>query len=126
MGLDHLFGALSSIDPQQYEAARMDGANRWEQIRHVTLPGIAPVVTIMFLLTLGSMMSIGYEKILLLYTGPTYETADVISTFAYRRGLLGNDFSYATAVELFQAVISLCLITAANQVSRKVSETSLW
>ncbi|WP_240416372.1 ABC transporter permease [Paenibacillus periandrae] len=118
--------ALSSIDPQQYEAARMDGANRWEQIRHVTLPGIAPVVTIMFLLTLGNMMSIGYEKILLLYTGPTYETADVISTFAYRRGLLGNDFSYATAVELFQAVISLCLITAANQVSRKVSETSLW
>lgn len=118
--------ALSSVDPQQYEAARLDGANRWQQMLHVTLPGIAPVITIMFLLNLGNIMSIGYEKILLLYTGPTYETADVISTFVYRRGLLGNDFSYATAVEFFQSVIALLFVVTANRVSKKVSETSLW
>jgi putative aldouronate transport system permease protein len=118
--------ALTSVDPQLYEASTIDGANRLQQIRHITLPGIAPVITVMFLLNLGNVMSIGYEKILLLYTGPTYETADVISTYVYRRGLLGNDFSYATAVELFQSVIALCFIVLANRFARKVSETSLW
>lgn len=118
--------ALTAIDPQLYEAATMDGANRWKQIFHVTIPGIAPVITIMFLLNLGNIMSIGYEKILLLYTGPTYETADVISTFVYRRGLLGSDFSFATAVEFFQSIIVLCFVVTANYISRKVSETSLW
>jgi putative aldouronate transport system permease protein len=81
---------------------------------------------IMLLLNIGDMMSIGYEKILLLYTGATYETADVISTFVYRRGILGNDFSFATAVELFQSVIALSFIVVANRVARKVSDTSLW
>lgn len=118
--------ALTAIDPQLYEAATIDGANRWKQIFHVTIPGIAPVITIMFLLNLGNIMSIGYEKILLLYTGPTYETADVISTFVYRRGLLGSDFSFATAVEFFQSIIVLCFVVTANYISRKVSETSLW
>ncbi|TDF99871.1 sugar ABC transporter permease [Paenibacillus piri] len=118
--------ALTTIDPQLYEAATMDGANRWKQMLHVTLPGIAPVITIMFLLNLGNIMSIGFEKILLLYTGPTYETADVISTFVYRRGLVGSDFSFATAVELFQSVIVLLFVGSANWISRKVSQTSLW
>ena len=118
--------ALASVDPQQYEAAKIDGANRWQQMVNITLPGIAPGVTIMFWLNIGNLMSIGYEKILLLYTGPTYETADVISTYVYRRGLLGSDFSYATAVELFQSVIALGMIVLANWVSRRVSETSLW
>ncbi|MCU6790595.1 MULTISPECIES: sugar ABC transporter permease [Paenibacillus] len=118
--------ALTAVDPQLYEAATMDGASRIQQIRHITLPGIASVITVMFLLNLGNVMSIGYEKILLLYTGPTYETADVISTYVYRRGLLGNDFSYATAVELFQSVIALCFVVLANRFARKVSETSLW
>ncbi|WP_261381251.1 ABC transporter permease [Paenibacillus cremeus] len=118
--------ALTSIDPQLYEAARMDGANRWKQMFHVTIPGLAPVITIMFLLNLGNIMTIGYEKILLLYTGPTYETADVISTFVYRRGLVGSDFSFATAVELFQSIIILCFVSIANYIARKTSETSLW
>ncbi|MGG1515946.1 ABC transporter permease subunit [Paenibacillus oryzisoli] len=118
--------ALTSVDPQQYEAAKMDGANRWQQIWNITIPGIIPVVTIMFLLSLGNIMTIGFEKILLLYTGPTYETADVISTYVYRRGLLSSDFSYGTAVELFQSVIALVFITSANKISRKVGETSLW
>jgi len=118
--------ALASVDPQLYEASKLDGANRMQQIRHVTLPGIAPVITIMFLLNLGNIMSIGYEKILLLYSGPTYETADVISTYVYRRGLLGNDFSYATSVEVFQSVIALLFVVGANKVAKKVGETSLW
>lgn len=118
--------ALTAIDPQQYEAAMIDGANRWQRIRHVTLPGILPVITIMFLLNIGNIMSIGFEKILLLYTGATYETADVISTFVYRRGLLGNDFSFATAIELGQSVINLVLIVSANWIVRKTNGTSLW
>ncbi|MEF2246589.1 MULTISPECIES: ABC transporter permease [unclassified Paenibacillus] len=118
--------ALASVDPQLYEASKLDGANRMQQIRYVTLPGIAPVITIMFLLNLGNIMSIGYEKILLLYSGPTYETADVISTYVYRRGLLGNDFSYATSVEVFQSIIALLFVVGANKVAKKVSETSLW
>jgi putative aldouronate transport system permease protein len=118
--------ALTAVDPQLYESATIDGANRWKQAIHITLPGIAPVVTVMFLLTLGNIMTIGYEKILLLYTGPTYETADVITTFVYRRGLLGSDFSFATAVGLFQSVIALAFIVMANQIARKISSTSLW
>lgn len=118
--------ALTSLDPQLYEAATMDGANRWHQMLNITLPGIAPVITIMFLLTLGNIMSVGFEKILLLYTGPTYETADVISTYVYRRGLINSDFSYATAVGLFQSIIALGFVSAANYISRKLSSTSLW
>lgn len=118
--------ALSGLDPHLYEAARMDGANRWKQAWHVTLPGIMPVISILFLLTLGDIMSVGFEKVLLLYNGSTYETADVISTYVYRRGLVGADFSYGTAVGLFQSVIALVLIYAANKGARKVGATSLW
>lgn len=118
--------ALSGVDPHLYEAARMDGANRLKQAIHVTLPGISSVITILFLLTLGDLMSIGFEKILLLYTGPTYETADVISTFVYRRGLLGADFSFGAAVGFFQSVISFVLIVCANYAARKLNATSLW
>lgn len=118
--------ALSGVDPHLYEAAKMDGANRLKQVIHVTLPGISSVITILFLLTLGDLMSIGFEKILLLYTGPTYETADVISTFVYRRGLLGADFSFGAAVGLFQSVISFVLIVCANYAARKLNATSLW
>lgn len=118
--------ALSGVDEEQYDAAKIDGANRWKQLLHVTLPGIAPTISIMLILNIGRLMSIGYEKIILLYNGSTYETADVISTYVYRRGLLGSDFSYGTAVELFQAVIGLVLLVTANRVSRKISETGLW
>jgi putative aldouronate transport system permease protein len=118
--------ALSSIDPQLYEAAIIDGASRFRQIRYITLPGIAPTVTIMFLLTLGRIMVVGFEKILLLYTGATYETADVLQTYIYRRGLEGADFSFATAVGLFQALVGLLFVVTANMISRRVGETSLW
>ncbi|WP_223869306.1 ABC transporter permease [Paenibacillus sabuli] len=118
--------AIAGIDPTLYEAARIDGANRFQQVRHITLVGMIPVIVILFILNLGNMMEIGYQKIILLYNPMIYETADVINTFVYRRGVLGADFSFATAVGLFQSAIGLVLVIAANRIARKVSDTSLW
>lgn len=118
--------ALTGIDPQLYEAATIDGANRWQKMVHVTLPGIAPTITILFILQLGRVMDVGYQKIILLYNGATYETADVISTYVYRRGLIDSDFSYATAVGLFSSLIGFLFVYTANRISRRVGETSLW
>jgi putative aldouronate transport system permease protein len=118
--------ALSTIDEEMYEAAVIDGANRWHKIWHITLPSLAPTISIMLIMNLGRLMNVGYEKIMLLYNGSTYETADIVSTYVYRRGILGNDFSYATAVGLVQAIISVILIVSSNKVSKKISETSLW
>ena len=118
--------ALTGINIQLYEAAVIDGANRWQGLIYVTLPGIAPTVTIMFLLGMGQVLTVGYQKILLLYTGATYETADVLGTYIYRRGLLGADFSYAAAMGLIQSVVGLVFVVASNSVAKRVSETSLW
>nr|WP_240941180.1 ABC transporter permease subunit [Paenibacillus sp. HB172176] len=118
--------AISGIDPVLYEAAKMDGANRFQQIRHVTFVGMVPVIVILFVLNLGNMLEIGYQKIILLYNPMVYETADVINTFVYRRGVLGADFSFATAVGLFQSAVGFVLVIAANRLARKYSETSLW
>lgn len=118
--------ALTNVNPELYEAANMDGANRWDKTVHVTIPGITPVIIILLLFNIGSILTVSFEKILLLYNGSTYETADVIATYVYRRGLLGADFSYATAVGLFNSVVALCFLVTANRISRKVSETSLW
>jgi len=118
--------ALTAIDPGLYEAATIDGAGRWRKILHITLPGISPVLTIMLLLQVGHMLSVGFEKILLLYSGPVYETADVIQTYVYRRGLIDADLSFASAVGIFQSVISLFLIVSANQMSKKINGTRLF
>lgn len=118
--------ALSGIDQQLYEAASLDGASRWQQTIHVTIPGIMPTVIIMLVLNIGSLMSVGYEKVILLYNPLTYETADVISSYVYRMGLINNDFGLATAVGLFNSVINFILIYIANTLSRKVTEISLW
>lgn len=128
MGWDAIIyiAALTAIDPQLYEAARIEGANRFQQTTHVTLPCIAPTITIMMILRVGNLMNLGYEKILLLYSGATYETADVISTYVYRRGLLTADFSYGTAIGLFQTVIALILVLSTNWLGKKISDTSLW
>ena len=120
------FAAISGVDPQQYEAAIIDGAGRFKQAIHVTLPAIIPTITIMLIMAVGGMMSVGYEKIILLYNGATYETADVISTYVYRRGIEGGSYSYSTAVGLFQSVIGLLFIWGANKFSATVSENSLW
>ncbi|WCF09866.1 ABC transporter permease subunit [Paenibacillus thiaminolyticus] len=118
--------AIAGIDPTLYEAAKMDGANRFQQIRHITLVGMLPVMIVLFVLTLGHFMETGFQKILLLYNSMNYETSDVINTFVYRRGILDADFSFATAVGLFQSVIGLILVVTANRIVRKYSETSLW
>jgi putative aldouronate transport system permease protein len=118
--------ALTNIDLQLYEAAAIDGAGRWRQLIHVTMPGIAPTITILFILRLGRIMEVGYQKIILLYNGATYETADVISTYVYRRGLINSDFAYATAVGLFTSLIGLVFVYTANRIARAVGETSLW
>jgi putative aldouronate transport system permease protein len=118
--------ALSGIDQELYEAAYVDGAGHLRQMWNITLPGIAPTITIMFLLKIGHMLDVGYESIILMYNSRIYETADVISTYVYRRGLIDADYSFATAVGLFQSVIGLILIILSNKLSRKLSETSLW
>ncbi|MFC6232230.1 ABC transporter permease [Paenibacillus allorhizosphaerae] len=118
--------ALMSIDQEQYEAARMDGASRWKQIVHITLPGILPTIAIMFILRMGNLLNVGFEKIILLYNPGTYDTADVINSFVYRKGLLEFGWSYSTAVGIFNSVINLLLLILANRISRKVSESSLW
>lgn len=120
------FAALSSIDTALYEAASIDGANRFRKILHVSLPGIMPTIIIMLILRLGSMMTEGFESIILLYSPIIYETADVISSYVYRRGLERFDYSYAAAVGLFNSSINLVFLLTANTISRKVNETSIW
>jgi putative aldouronate transport system permease protein len=118
--------ALAAVDPQQYEAARMDGANRWQQTINVTLPGIAPAIVVILILNIGQVLEIGFEKVFLLITPVVYSTADIISTYVYRVGLGNARYSYATAIDLFTGVISFIFILSANWISRKVSENSLW
>ncbi|WP_042405993.1 ABC transporter permease [Streptacidiphilus carbonis] len=118
--------ALTSIDQDLYEAARIDGANRWQQTWHVTLPGIRPTMITLLILNIGTFMSIGFEKIMLLYNPLTYSTADVVSTYLYRMGVVSNNFSYAAAIGLFESLIGLVLIVSANKISRRTLGTSLW
>ncbi len=118
--------ALSAINPELYEAAVVDGAGRWRQTWSITLPGIAPTIIIMLILRMGRMMNIDLEKVLLLYNPQTYETADVISTFVYRKGLLEKSFSYSTAVDLLNSVINFAMLMLFNRLSRRITRTSLW
>ncbi len=111
--------ALGSIDPELYEAARIDGANRWKQTIHVTLPGILPTIILLLILRIGSMMNVGHEKIILLYNDYTMETADVISSYVYRRGMIKGDYSFSAAVGLFNSVINFAMVVIANRISNK-------
>ncbi|MCL2059858.1 MAG: ABC transporter permease subunit [Oscillospiraceae bacterium] len=118
--------SLGAVDPQLLDAAAIDGCNRFRRIWHVTLPGIAPTIIIMLILRMGSMMSVGFEKIILLYNPAIYETSDVISSFVYRYGLLEGNFSYSAAVGLFNSVVNFTMLIIVNYVSKRVSEVSLW
>ena len=118
--------ALSNVDQELYDAASIDGANRWKQTIHVTIPSIMPTIIIMLLLRLGGVMSVGYEKIILLYNEGIYETSDVISTYVYRKGLQDFQYSFSAAVNLFNTVINFMLIMIFNKISKKVSDISLW
>lgn len=118
--------SIANIDPTLYEAAKIDGANRWRQTFHITIPGIMPTIVIMLILNMGNMLSVGSDKVLLLYNPLTYETADVISTYVYRKGILEASYSFTAAVGLFNSVISFILIVSANAISKRVSENKLW
>ncbi|QSB16521.1 sugar ABC transporter permease [Natronosporangium hydrolyticum] len=118
--------ALTTIDPNLYEAARIDGANRWKQTWHVTLPGIRPTIVTLLVLNTGTFMAVGFEKILLIYNPLTYETADVIATYVYRVGVQSGFFSYAAAIGMFEALIGLILVFSVNAIARRTVGTSLW
>ena len=120
--------AIAGINPSLYEAAAVDGANHFQRVWHVTIPCILPTITTLLILDIGGLIGSGasFEKIFLLYNPMTYEKADVISTFVYRLGLGSGNYSYATAVNLFESVLNLTLLTFANKLSRKLSGSSLW
>ncbi|MBO5384262.1 MAG: sugar ABC transporter permease [Ruminococcus sp.] len=119
--------ALTGVDQQLYEAATIDGAGKFKQVIHVTIPGIASTVIVMLIMKIGKVLSVGHEKIILLYSPATYETADIISSFVYRRGLGENmQYSYSAAVGLFQSVVNLILILTANKLSKKFTDMGLF
>ncbi len=118
--------AISGIDMELYEAAILDGCGKMKQIWYITLPCILPTIVIMLILQVGSIMSVGWEKVFLLYNPLTYDTADVISTYVYRKGIQDMDYSYSTAVGLFNSVINFIMIIVANAGSRKLAKNSLW
>lgn len=120
------FAAISGIDQSLYEAAEIDGAGRFKKILHVTIPGIAPTIVILLIMRIGNMMTLGWDKILLLYNPMIYEKADVISTYVYRIGLTNFEYSFATAVGFFNSSINFILLLLANGISRKINDSSLW
>ena len=118
--------AMSSIDPGLYEAADIDGAGRFRKMWHITLPQIGPTIIILFIFAVGGLMASGHEKIILLYNPLTYETADVIASYIYRRGLQEASYSFATAVGLISSVVNFLLLWTTNKISRKYSEISIF
>jgi putative aldouronate transport system permease protein len=118
--------ALSNVDPTLYDVASIDGANRWQKIRNISLPSIMPTTIILFILAVGGILSSDFTKVLLLYNPATYETADVIGTYVYREALQGGRFEYGAAVGLMLSVVSFIFVFITNGISRKISESSLW
>ncbi len=118
--------ALTAIHPELYEAAEIDGAGRFGKLIYVTLPGILPAIFIIGILNIGKVLEIGFEKVFLLYNPVTYETADIISTYVYRVGLVQGNYSYATAIGLFLGVVSFIFLFTANYLARKAGQESLW
>ncbi len=118
--------ALSQVDMQLYDSATVDGASRLRMIRHIALPTIAPTIVILLVLRMGTLFASGFEKVLLMYNPVTYEVADIIATYVYRRGLQHAEYSYGAAVGLFNSLINLTFLVTANWLARRVSEYSLW
>lgn len=118
--------ALAGIDQEQYEAAKVDGAGRIRQMIHITLPGLLPTASMLLILNLGKVLTVGSDKILLLYQPLTYDVADVISTYVHRRGLLEGNYSYSTAVNLFNQLVNIVFLTASNKISKKLGQSGLF
>ncbi|ASJ74041.1 ABC transporter permease [Granulosicoccus antarcticus] len=118
--------AIAGVSPSLYESAVVDGANRWQMMWKITLPCILPTIVIMLIIRIGNLLEVGFELIILLYQPATFQTADVINTFIYRQGLVGNQYDVAAAAGLFNAVVAFVLVMAANTISRRLTRTSLW
>ena len=118
--------ALSGVDPQLYESAAIDGTNRWQNVIHITIPALVPVITILFLLSVGNILEFGFDPIFNLYNSNVYEVIDVFETLVYRSGIEGARYSYATAVQLFQNAVGLVVLVGANQIVRRYSEYGVW
>ncbi len=118
--------AIAGISQELYEAAKIDGASRWKETLHITIPGIMETIIILLILRVGKLMSLGYEKVLLLYNETTYKTADIISTYVYRRGIQNAEYSFASAVDLFNSVINMALLLIVNAISKRVQGSSLF
>ena len=118
--------ALTTINPELYESATVDGASRLQRMWHIDLPGILPTIMILLILRMGSILAVGFERIILMYHPGLYEVADVIQTYVYRRGVLQADVSFATAVGLFNSAINVVFLVVFNRVSRRITEISLW
>ena len=118
--------ALTAIDPALHEAARVDGANKWQRIRHIDIPGIMPVITILFILAIGNLFNLGFEKVLIMQTDLNLPTSEVIQTYVYKAGLQQAQFSYSAAIGLFNSLINLALLMTFNWVARRAGQSSLW
>lgn len=120
------YAAIMGISPTLYEAMKVDGANKLQELRYVTVPGMAPTLIIMIIMRIGNMLSLGYERVLLLYNANIYSTADVLSTFEQRIGILQGNFGTGASISLFNSLIAFALVIGANTISRNISDTSLW
>lgn len=118
--------AICGIDMNLYEACKIDGGGKWRQLLYITLPSIMPTIIILFIMRMGAVLSVGSEKVILLYNSATYESADVISSYVYRKGLQEQNWGYGTAVGLVNSVINVAFLVAANTISNKTTEMSLW
>lgn len=118
--------ALAAVDPAQHEAAMIDGASKFQRIIHINIPAIMPTIIILFILNVGSVMAIGFEKVFLMQNDLNMSASDVISTFVYRSGILEAQYSFSAAVGLFNSIINFILLIMVNRIAKKVSDTSLW
>lgn len=120
------FAALSGVDPQLYEAAEIDGARKWKQLLHITLPSITPTIVVMLILSCNNIVNAGFDQIFMLYTATVYSVADIIDTYVYRIGIQRADYSFSTAAGLFKSVIALVMILIVNTVAKKTGNEGIW
>ena len=118
--------SISSIDPQLYEAAMVDGAGKWRQAIHITIPSIAPTIVIMLIINVGGLMNAGFEQVLLLYSPSVYSVGDIIDTYVYREGLINLNYSYTTAVSMFKSVVAMVLMLGTNFIAKSLGQEGIW
>ncbi|WP_314586749.1 ABC transporter permease subunit [Paenibacillus terrigena] len=118
--------AITGIDAEMYEAAKMDGCSKFKQVIHITLPSLRPTIITLLILSIGGIVSVGFDKILLMYSPATYDVADVISTYVYRKGIIDQDYGFSSAIGLFNSLVSIVFVFGANYFSRKLLKESLW